>query len=418
MQYQIPIRRRVGELGCHGVISALALFACLALHSAAQAQADNDVRLSALPYYNYGRGLGITSPDSLFQLNIRFRMQNRAAYIDEAGKDAAYEAAVRRLRLRFDGYVGDPRFLYVIQLSFAPGDVGALEEGENLNVIRDAIVFYRPVKHWEIGFGQTKLPGNRQRVNSSGALQLTDRTINNARFNVDRDFGLQVHYLNELANRFSYNIKTAISTGEGRNWTRDPDDGLAYTCKLELFPLGAFAGNGTIFEGDIKREPRPKLMCSAAYHFNHKGRRTQGTLGSELFERRDMAVLLLDAMFKYRGWSAQAAYMSRQASDPVTVSPEDPAALAPVFVGDGYDMQLSYLFASNYEAIGRFSAQAPHADIASLAPKARQFTVGLTRYIWEHALKLQTEVTSDVILPSTGGVRRDWYVRFQIELGI
>jgi hypothetical protein len=40
------------------------------------------------------------------------------------------------------------------------------------------------------GFGQTKLPGNNQRVVSSGSLEFTDRTINNSRFNIDRDFGL------------------------------------------------------------------------------------------------------------------------------------------------------------------------------------------------------------------------------------
>jgi len=42
---------------------------------------NNDLKLSALPYYSYGKGLGLTSPDSLFQLNIRFRMQNRVTYL-------------------------------------------------------------------------------------------------------------------------------------------------------------------------------------------------------------------------------------------------------------------------------------------------------------------------------------------------
>ena len=37
----------------------------------------NNIKLTALPYYNYGKGVGLTSPDSLFQFNIRFRMQNR-----------------------------------------------------------------------------------------------------------------------------------------------------------------------------------------------------------------------------------------------------------------------------------------------------------------------------------------------------
>src|SRR5690606_30518651 len=148
-----------------------------------------EIKMSALPYYNYGKGLGVTSADSLFQLNIRFRMQNRVTYFDYEEQESNYEAQIRRLRLRLDGYVGNPKFQYALQLSFSPGDVGEIEEGKNLNIIRDAVVSYNPNKNWSFLFGQTKLPGNRQRVNSSGSLQLTDRSINNAQFNIDRDFG-------------------------------------------------------------------------------------------------------------------------------------------------------------------------------------------------------------------------------------
>ena len=114
----------------------LLLFLLLSSFSIAQdikfSTKDNDLKLAALPYYNYGKGLGITSPDSLFQLNIRFRMQNRVTYFENEGEDPAYSGEIRRLRLRFDGYVGSPKFLYALQLSFAPGDVGEIQEGENL----------------------------------------------------------------------------------------------------------------------------------------------------------------------------------------------------------------------------------------------------------------------------------------------
>ena len=379
---------------------------------------NNDIKLSALPYYSYGKGLGITSPDSIFKLNIRFRMQNRITYLLEEGEEPAYEAAIRRLRLRFDGYVGDPKIIYVIQLSFAPRDVGPLQEGENLNIIRDAIVFYRPNKHWNIGFGQTKLPGNRQRINSSGALQLTDRSINNAVFNIDRDFGLQVYYLNEKNNQFSYNIKTAISTGEGRNWTKEPDNGLAYTARVEVFPLGAFKDNGTLFEGDIKREKSPKFMFSGVYHFNNDARKTAGTIGNELFEQRDMQSLLFDAIAKYNGWAFEGAFMMRSANNPITMNPEEASDVEYVFTGHGFDAQLSYLFLNNYEIIGRFSHQNPHSDIELLAPKTNQYTLGITKYIWEHALKLQAEVTNTHFQYFDHSKINDWYIRFQVEIGI
>lgn len=379
---------------------------------------NNDIKLSALPYYSYGKGLGITSPDSIFQLNIRFRVQNRAAYLQEEDEDGAVDAQIRRLRLRFDGYVGDPRFLYAIQLSFAPGDVGQAHEGENINIIRDAVIFYRPNKHWNIGFGQTKLPGNRQRVNSSGALQLTDRSINNAKFTMDRDFGLQVHNLNEYKDKFSYNFKGAISTGEGRNSTEDPDNGLAYTGKIELFPFGAFTKDGTYFEGDLMRESKPKVMVSGAYQFNDMARRTQGQLGDDLFEKKDTQSLLLDGMFKYKGWAFMAAYMQRVANDPVTVDPLDDTNVEFVFTGSGFDYQLSYLFPSNYEVIGRFSTQKVHEDIEMFAPDTKQYSLGITKYIWEHAFKAQLELTYDDLDYFDGTSRQNWYVRFQVEMGI
>jgi len=394
----------------------------LGFHSQAQevkvTTKDNDLKLPTLPYYNFGRGVGLTSPDSIFQLNLRFRMQNRVSYIQNEGEDASYDGQIRRLRLRFDGYVGNPKFLYALQLSFAPGDVGEIEEGENINIIRDAVVYYRPNKTWSFSFGQTKLPGNRQRVNSSGGLQLTDRTINNAKFTIDRDFGFQAYYLNEYADKFSYNVKTAVSTGEGRNWTKSNDNGVALTGKLEILPLGAFTKDGVYYEGDIAREKTPKVMFSGGFQQNNHARRTQGQLGQDLFEQRTMKAVFADAMLKYNGWAFMSSYMSRTAKDPITFNPEDITEFNYVYTGSGFDYQASYLFLTNYEIIGRFSTQKVHRDIETLAPNAKQYSLGVTKYLWEHAFKLQGEVTLDDLDYFDGTNKQNWYVRFQVEIGI
>ncbi|WP_264559080.1 OprO/OprP family phosphate-selective porin [Flavobacterium sp. N2270] len=379
---------------------------------------NNDLKLAALPYYSYGKGLGITSPDSLFQLNIRFRMQNRVTYFSEEDKDNRYEAQIRRLRLRFDGYVGNPKYLYVIQLSFAPGDVGVIEEGDNLNIIRDAALIYRPNEKWSIIFGQTKLPGNRQRVNSSGALQLTDRSINNSRFNIDRDFGIQGYYINEKLNKFSYNIKTAISTGEGRNWTKTSDDAVALTGKIELFPFGSFKKNGYYFEGDILREEKPKLLLSGAYHQNNNAVRTQGQIGDELYSSSTIRSLFFDALLKYNGWSFMTAYMNRNASDLITYNPDDITDFNYVYAGHGMDYQLSYVFPSNYEVIGRFSTQNVKDEIKYFTPNTKQYSLGLTHYLWEHSLKFQGEVTYSELDYFNSSTLNNWYFRVQVEIGI
>jgi phosphate-selective porin OprO/OprP len=384
-----------------------------------QDKPTNDIKLSTLPYFSTGKGIGITSPDSLYQLNLRFRMQNRVTYIENDGESGGYDAQIRRLRLRFDGYVGSPKFLYAVQLSFAPGDVGEIKDGENINIIRDAVFMYRPNKHWNVSFGQTKLPGNRQRVNSSGGLQLTDRSINNARFTIDRDFGFQVHNMNEYKDKFSYNLKGAVSTGEGRNSTEKPDAGIAVTGKIELLPLGAFTKDGTYFEGDIMREKKPKLMFSGAFQQNNHARRTQGQLGNDLFEKRTMKAVLLDAMFKYNGFAAMSSFMSRTTTEnAVTFDPDDVTNSNYAYVGNGFDYQLSYNTKSNYEIITRYSLQKVGKDIRNFAPNSKQISLGLTRYIWEHTFKLQTELTYDILDYVDGTTKNNWYLRFQVEIGI
>lgn len=377
---------------------------------------QRQVDISNLPYYNFGKGVGLTSPDSIFQFNIRFRMQNRFGIQKSAGKSISFDGQVRRLRLRFDGYVGSPNFLYVLQLSFAPGDVGEIQEGENINIIRDAVVYYRPNKHWNYGFGQTKLPGNRQRVNSSGALQLTDRSIVNSRFNIDRDFGFFVNYLNEKEEQFSCNIKSAISTGDGRNFTRSPDNGLAYTSKIELLPLGKFSRDGVYFEGDLVREKKPKLMVSAAYHFNHKAKRQAGVLGNDLYQSRNLRSILADVVFKYRGFAVMGTYMQRLTTKPVTEDNAGNKSL--VYCGRGADLQASYLFKSGFEWITRLSLLQPNQQVQSYFPRQKQVVVGLTRYIWEHAFKLQLEAGADFSKPLGATTSLSPYARMQVEMGI
>ncbi len=373
---------------------------------------------SMLPFYSYGKGLGMTSPDSLYQVNIRFRMQNRATYFANEGEKKTIDGQIRRLRLRLDGYVGSPKFQYSMQLSFAPEDVGELDDGENINIIRDAMINYVPNSKWSIGFGQTKLPGNRQRFNSSGALQLTDRSINNAEFNIDRDFGAQVQYNKRSGDKFSYTFRGAISTGEGRNWTEFEGTGLAYTGKVELFPLGAFKNDGSNFEGDIIREEKPKVMFAAAYSYNDNAERTQGQRGEMLFAPRDIQSLFLDFMFKYKGWAFMSAYMNRLADDPITYNPDDLTEFRFVNAGQGFDLQGSYNFRNNYELIGRYSNLKMKDIIHQYKPNVNQYSIGLTKYIWEHAFKLQAEITYETEKYFDNSQKDNWYARLQIEIGI
>src|SRR5690606_40541004 len=73
-----------------------------------------------------------------------------------------------------------------------------------------------------------------------------------------------------------------------------------------------------VCSSDLQRESKPKFMLSGAYHQNNLATRTQGTLGEEMFAPRTFRSFFADAVFKYNGWAAMAAFMSRSTNqDPV-----------------------------------------------------------------------------------------------------
>lgn len=185
------------------------------------------------------------SKDSLFRLNLRFRMQNRVGFKTESGEDLDIDQIdfrVRRMRLRLDGYVLSEKLQYYIQLGFTKSDLD-LEVGDFAQPIRDAIIYYYPNPNLYFGFGQSKLPGNRERVISSGNLQFADRSIANGIFTLDRDFGFFGYYTVPAKGISEVQMKAAISSGEGRN-TSFGVRGLSYTGRVEYLPFGAFKNSG------------------------------------------------------------------------------------------------------------------------------------------------------------------------------
>lgn len=377
-----------------------------------------DPRLSDLPYYSFSQGLGLTAPDSAYSMNIRFRMQLRAANAFENGVIAENQWAVRRLRLRFDGFAFSPRLTYAIQLSFATEDASGEVDNNNLNLIRDAVLYYRLDNGLTFGFGQTKLPGNRERVNSSSALQLVDRSIANAAFNIDRDFGFFGILRRVKLDQPGYILRGAVTSGKGRNWKSFDSYGLCYTGRVEWYPFGDFTNNGVFFEGDLEREQRPKLMVGTTYSFNDNAIRQAGQLGNLMYSNLDLSSGFLDIIFKYKGFAMMVDVMGRGSSgEPITVSPADSSVVAAV-VGWGSHMQASYLFKKNYEIVARFSQVQPDQAVAAEFPVTHEYRLGVNKYLRGHSLKLQFDAGLLTFMTPNGPEPNQWSFRFQVELGI
>ena len=380
------------------------------------AQRESDER----PTIENFKGIQYTGDDSTFYINFRFRMQSRLKYTSVGGNDfgaESLEARIRRLRLRMDGYLYNPKFSYSIQLGFTRGDQD-YDDTDVPNLVRDAVVFYSFTDNFYVAFGLNKLPGNRQRVNSSGELQFAERSLVNATFNVDRDFGIKAYYSPKIGS-VPVHFKGAITTGEGRaiNVT---DDGLAYTGRAEFLPLGAFTNGGDYYEGDLEYEETPKLSIGGGYSYNDRTMRVHGQTGGFLGAPLTLKTSFYDAIFKYRGWAYQVEYMKRDVDDPITI--DDEGAPTHAFKGQGVNQQLSYVFnrKAGYELAGRYTWIMPHDDIRALESQTDVIELGLTKYFRSHRLKLQLNANYQV---ADGIYRTDhpgnhWGGTFQIELGI
>ena len=375
------------------------------------------------PLFNFKRGVGLVTPDSSFSINMRFRVQSRAIYNSISKDDfgvSEYEMRVRRLRLRFEGFMYSPKLTYNIQLSFSRGDMDwSLRDDTNINispnVLRDAVVYYKPNDRWQFAFGQTKLPGNRQRVVSSGEQQFIDRSIVNIGFNIDRDFGFQAVYSNSFGN-LHYMLKGALTSGEGRN-VFSTDGGLAYTGRVEILPLGKFTNGGDYFEGDLEREPSPKLSLAGGMSHNEDARRIGGQLGRDLYQTTDIQTYIFDGLLKYKGMALYAEYMAREADNPVTINPV--GQQRHVLTGHGQNYQLSYIFPSNVELAGRYSRVTPNSEVRAFEDTEEAYLVGVTKYLRAHRLKLQGNVgyhSQNPFLPVNNDYH--WTAGVQIELGI
>lgn len=377
------------------------------------------------PYFSFKNGLGFATPDSSYSLNLRFRVQNRALMNTVSDEDlgpGSYEARVRRCRLVLAGHAVNPRLTYYIQFSFSRGDMDWTSAetttiNTSVNVVRDAIIFYRPVSSLQIGFGQSKLPGNRQRINSSGALQFYDRSIVNANFTPDRDFGLFINHTAHLGKPL-FITKLALTSGEGRN-SVSSNTGLAYTGRLELLPMGAFTDGGDYFEGDVIREEKPKLAIAGGYQYNDLAVRSGGQLGKDLYGSKSYNLYMADMVFKYRGFALTAEYIRRDTDGSPVVRGSDGKQRI-IVTGDGINTQVSYCFKSRWEVAARHSLVSPHHDVLAQVRENEQYGLGVTKYLNKHKVKLQANVfynrERDLVLHKD--MNKYFFAVFQVELGI
>jgi hypothetical protein len=353
---------------------------------------------------SFGKGmLNFVAKDSTFSIKFAPRFQVRSMsswdHNGESYNSPDHNFIVRRARLKFDGFAYSPKLKYKIELGLSNRDLsGANEFNRNTpRYILDAVIMWKFAKNWEFWAGQTKLPGNIERVISSGNLQLIDRSLLNSRFTLDRDLGVQLRHISSLGRNFLMREKFSISQGEGRNVSEGNEGGLQYTARVELLPFGAFKSKGDYVQSDLKREVTPKLMASVTYNYNQDAVRERGFAGDYMIRQdgsiyqTDQTTIFVDAMFKYNGFSFMGEYAKRTSDNEIATELDNTPTGDVVLTGNALNLQAGYLFKNNYELAGRYTSIAYEA-ITGSAP-VKQYTLGFNRFVVGHKLKVQSDIS-------------------------
>ena len=261
----------------------------------------------------------------------------------------------------------------------------------------DAVVKWNFSGNFVLWFGQTKLPGNRERVISSGDLQQVDRSLLNSRFNIDRDMGFQLRHHFNLTDTFIVKEMFAVSQGEGRNITTGNLGGHQYTSRVELLPFGKFTSKGDYRGSDLKFEPAPKLALGFTYDFNNDAVKNRSNQGSYMtndtgFYSTNISTVFVDAMYKHKGFSVMAEYAYRDAEDAFAKNSDGTLTGDLVQVGNALNLQTGYLLSKTLEISGRYTNIDWDSDITGKGAE-NQYTLGLSKYIVGHKLKVQTDVS-------------------------
>ncbi|MGB5420141.1 porin [Algibacter sp.] len=353
----------------------------------------------------FGSGLiNYTAKDSSFSIKFapRFQVRSESSWDHDGAQYTSpdHTFIVRRARLKFDGFAYSQKLKYKIELGLSNRDISGADEfnRDTPRIILDAVLMWNFAENWELWAGQTKLPGNVERVVSSANLQLIDRSLLNSRFNIDRDLGIQLRHNSDLGGDFLMREKFAISQGEGRNVSEGNQGGLQYTARLEFLPLGAFKSKGDYFQSDLKREATPKLMLGFTYNYNQDAVRERGFAGDYMIRtdgsiyETDQTTIFADAMFKYNGFSFMGEYAKRTADDEIATELDGTTPTGDVVLtGNALNLQAGYLFKDNYEIVGRFTTLEYEA-ITGASP-TEQYTLGVSKYIVGHKLKVQSDIS-------------------------
>lgn len=325
----------------------------------------------------------ITTDNAYLELSNRIQVRYTQEFPDETVQlpgtgepgDGKGSFRIRRAKLKLEGWIYEDWLEYELQANWpgvAGSNAGALLEDANLNW--DVTGGKR---HFMVKIGQFKVPFGQQELTSSGSQQFVDRALVSNFYFQGRDTGIQVW--GQKANKLEYRV--GMFNGNGITRSANDNDSFQYDARVRFQPNGAVPLADT--SGPLNSESdfeswqlaRPLFALGAAYEhsdFRHTSGDPSANLTSDLVE--------LDAIYKYRGLFATAAYVFGRRE------PEGDDR----FDTDGWLAQGGYFFKKDtWEIAGRYGETNP-SDLVD-RDAIKEVGAALSYFYNKHNLKVQAD---------------------------
>lgn len=285
--------------------------------------------------YENGIFLRVQEDDKSFELRTNLRSQFRVvnfsrdakAWTDSAGVERSIEDRrnfdIERLRLIFSGHAFTKELKYLVQLD---GD----SDSRHAVSIIDGWAAWHFSDAFELQFGKRKVPGTRNWMLGAFDTRLADRPFANEFFRPSRTTGIWAvgdptdssHYEFMLGQGFNTEGLTPAETGNNFSsggtawWDVIGEYGPARPMDFEFHEeLAVRIGSSWVYS--IEGVPGRQLEEADFLRLTDGTRLTDPNAlapGARV-ESFTVALLALDAAFKYRGWSANAEYFWRSVND-------------------------------------------------------------------------------------------------------
>ena len=332
--------------------------------------------------YTLGQGITFSSPKNDYSMTLSGYVQSSFESRRYEGDDEFYNRfRLRRLRVRLAGDAMDSRLSYRFTGDFAQSAAG---DDEVNGMLMDAFVKYDMTQTISVTFGQRSTStDNREMSINSSTLQFTDRSKLSSLFSSVREVGFFVDGSFKVGKIAYLRPSVTITDGDGSYSFSKRYGGLKYGSRVNYLPFGLFRQAGEYSGADITREVSPKLSVGAAFSYNdgvsdRRGRESGAILymnDDNKYALPDYQKLVVDFLFKYRGFTALGEFVKTWAHVPgeITQRVRNDGSTSRDFklddgrqsvtdyiknrmmLGDGFNLQAGYLFKNRFAVNGRYT---------------------------------------------------------------